>query len=326
MTPRFPSTDYAFRYRDPPVSGNRINGLGDPERRRPVQIFHSSGMRRVEWELLELFFLLSMPLRLFLPGLISRWILRRADGPVAAHRLQASQPAAQAAEIKEIAMRLGASAVGISEVTDDALFRNYSTPYRYAISIGYAMDYDEMEHVTGMRGGIETMRAYIEITRIVVKLAGRIRAMGWPARAYCESADILHIPLAINAGIGQLGKHGSVINREVGSNFRLATVLTDLPMATDRPVDIGVEDLCLGCRRCTIDCPADAISDRKQLVRGIEKWYVDFDKCVPYFVKTFGCGICIQVCPWSKPGRGPGLSETHLEKRTSNDPAHATSP
>jgi epoxyqueuosine reductase QueG len=42
---------------------------------------------------------------------------------------------------------------------------------------------------------------------------------------------------------------------------------------------------------------------------------VDFDRCVPYFVKTYGCAICIEVCPWSEPGRGPRLSELLLSKR-----------
>jgi epoxyqueuosine reductase QueG len=59
----------------------------------------------------------------------------------------------------------------------------------------------------------------------------------------------------------------------------------------------------------------DAISDDKQMVRGEEKWYVDFDKCVPYFTETAGCGICIEVCPWSKPDRGFSLSKKLLEKR-----------
>ncbi len=42
---------------------------------------------------------------------------------------------------------------------------------------------------------------------------------------------------------------------------------------------------------------------------------MDFDKCVPYFAKTFGCGICIEVCRWSEPGRGEKLSEMMLAKR-----------
>ena len=97
--------------------------------------------------------------------------------------------------------------------------------------------------------------------------------------------------------------------------MRIATVLTDLPLAHDAPVDIAVDDLCLGCRRCSLDCPVDAIADHKQMVRGEEKWYVDFDKCAPYFTHTVGCGICIEVCPWTIPGRGPSLSEKLLSKR-----------
>jgi hypothetical protein len=42
---------------------------------------------------------------------------------------------------------------------------------------------------------------------------------------------------------------------------------------------------------------------------------VDFDKCIPYFVKTCGCAICIEVCPWSEPGRGPAISARVLELR-----------
>ena len=315
MKHQYTPAAYDFKYRAPPRSGNAINGLGTTERQQPVQIFHSSGRRKVEWELLEMFFLMTMPFRLFLPGLLSRWILRRADGPVARARTAPADPAAAAAAVKRRALELGATAVGITTMTDEALFRDYSPPGGFAVSIAYGMDYEEMEHVTQPRGGIETMRAYTEIARIAVDLAGYIRSLGWPARAYSESSDVLHIPLAIRAGVGQLGKHGSVINREVGSNFRLATVLTDLPLQIDQPLDIGVEDLCLGCQRCTLDCPPGAISDNKQVVRGVEKWYVDFDKCVPYFVKTFGCGICIQVCPWSKPGRGPSLSAKLLAKR-----------
>jgi len=164
---------------------------------------------------------------------------------------------------------------------------------------------------------VEVMRVYRAISGIAVKLSAQIRKMGWPARAYGNpnSMDILHVPLAINAGLGQLGKHGSIISKEFGSNFRLAAVLTNLPLDIDEPKDIGVDDLCMGCQRCVIDCPPGAITNEKQLVRGKEKWYVNFDKCVPYFVKTDGCAICIQVCPWSVPGRGPSLSEKLLAKR-----------
>jgi epoxyqueuosine reductase QueG len=98
----------------------------------------------------------------------------------------------------------------------------------------------------------------------------------------------------------------------------LGTIVTDLPLVADQPVDIGVDDLCTRCNVCVRECPVDAIYQEKQPVRGVEKWYVDFDKCIYYFTETAGCGICIEVCPWSEEGKGPWLSEKMLSKRGGN--------
>lgn len=321
MKARWPKAEYPFAWREPPVSGNRINGLGESTPRRAQQIFHGSGARVLEWGLLERFFALSAPWRVYWLNLRNRWLLRKADGKVATTRQEVPDPRAMAEAVKQKARALGAGAVGIARVTEDALFEGYETPFTTAIVVLMPMDHGEASEIENGRAGIETMRVYHEITRTVVDLAAWIRSLGWPARAYGESADLLHIPLAIAAGLGQLGKHGSLICREFGSNLRIATVLTDLPLALDAPVDIAVDDLCTGCRRCTIDCPPGAILDTRQLVRGVEKWYVDFDRCVPYFTLTTGCGICIEVCPWSKPGRGHSLAEKLLAKRAARDSA-----
>jgi epoxyqueuosine reductase QueG len=221
------------------------------------------------------------------------------------------------ADIKAEAGRLGAGLVGIARVSEEALYEGYDVPFEFAICIGLPMDRAEMNHAPQPRAAAEVMRTYKEVSRIAIELGEKIRALGWPARAYGNpnSTEILHIPLALNAGLGQLGKHGSMISQEFGSNFRLAAVLTDLPLAVDGPVDIGVDDLCMSCLRCVQDCPPGAIFNEKQMVRGELKWYVDFDKCIPYFVKTYGCAICLEVCPWSEPGRGPSLSEKLLAKR-----------
>lgn len=315
MKKQFPSTEYPFAYRQTPLSGNTINGLGETRWRRARQIFHGSGARVLEWQALEQFFALSAPFRVYWLNLVNRWLLRKADGAVARNKQEVIDPQQMARAIKQRALDFGAGTVGIARVSEQALYENYETRFEYAIVVLMPMDSEEMSHIAAERSGIETMRVYMEISNTVIALAAHIRLLGWSARAYGESSDILHIPLAIDAGLGQLGKHGSLICREYGSNMRIATVLTNLPLAVDTPVDIAVDDLCIGCKRCTIDCPPDAISDHKQMVRGVEKWYVDFDKCVPYFTHTVGCGICIEVCPWSKPGRGPSLSEKLLSKR-----------
>jgi epoxyqueuosine reductase len=315
MKKDFPSPEVAFGYREQPLSGNVINGLGVNKPVRATQIFHGSGARVLEWRKLELFFALINPLRVYWLNLVNRWMLRRADGTIARKQQSVPDTTLMSATIKQLARDLGAGACGITRVTEKALYQGVEVNYPTAIVVLMPMDHAEMAHVTSNRAGAETMRAYMEISRTVIQLAEHIRSLGWRARAYCEGADLLHIPLAIDAGLGQLGKHGSLICKEFGSSMRIATVLTDLPLAPDAPEDIAVDDLCLGCRRCTLDCPVDAISDSKQMVRGVEKWYVDFDRCAPYFTATVGCGICIEVCPWTKPGRGPTLSAKLLSKR-----------
>lgn len=267
---------------------------------------------------MELFFALVNPFRVYWLNLVNRWLLRRADGAISPTQQAVSDTVQMSEMIKHVATDLGAGRVGVTRFTEQAMYRGHSPDYKNAIVILMPMDSAEMAYVTTDRAGAETMRTYMEISKIAIGVAEKIRGMGWRARAYCEAADILHIPLAISAGLGQLGKHGSLICKEFGSSMRIATILTDLPLAIDQPIDIAVDDLCIGCRRCTIDCPVDAIVDDKQLVRGETKWYVDFDKCAPYFTATVGCGICIEVCPWTKPGKGPGLSAKLLEKREKN--------
>jgi epoxyqueuosine reductase QueG len=312
-----PPPNYAFGYKNPPLSGNAINGLAEAEPRPARHVFHNATGEELPWNALDEFFSYVNVWGVVRHMLANVWQLRRQEGPVSGPPVKVEDPAAMAAQIKAEAKRLGAGLVGITPVTAQALYEGLEAPYANAICIGLAMDRAEMSHVPQPRAAVEVMRAYRVVSRIAIELSEFIRAMGWPAKAYGNpnSTEILHIPLAINAGLGQLGKHGSMISTAYGSNFRLAAVLTDLPLAADAPVDIGVDDLCLTCQRCVVDCPPGAIFQEKQLVRGELKWYVDFDKCIPYFVKTYGCAICIEVCPWSEPGRGEWLSEKMLGKR-----------
>lgn len=319
-----PAATYAFSYRNSPKSGNAINGLGVEEKIRARPVFHSAS-GRIEWQALDDFFSFISTWGIIKHIMANIWQLRRQNGPVNPVRVAVEDPEEMAAAIKTRAKALGAGLVGITRTLDNAVYAGCEIRYKFAICIGLPMDREEMIHVPQERAAVEVMRAYREVSRIALKLSEEIRAKGWRAKAYSNpnSTDILQIPHAINAGLGQLGKHGSMICEEFGSNFRLAAVVTDLPLATDEPVDIAVDDVCLNCRRCVDDCPPQAIFNEKQMVRGERKWYVDFDKCIPYFVKTYGCAICIEVCPWSEPGRGPWLVQRMMAKRSKDSDSEA---
>ncbi|WP_211205685.1 4Fe-4S dicluster domain-containing protein [Limimaricola hongkongensis] len=106
-----------------------------------------------------------------------------------------------------------------------------------------------------------------------------------------------------------------MIDRDLGTNFRLSAVLNDAPFAPTPPREHGIDAFCASCRICEDACPPEAIYPEKQQVRGAHKWYVDFDQCLPFFNEHHGCGICIAVCPWSRPGVGPNLA-AKLARRT----------
>jgi epoxyqueuosine reductase len=131
-------------------------------------------------------------------------------------------------------------------------------------------------------------------------------------RAFVDSAPVLDKAWAKKGGLGWVGKHSNLINRETGSFFFLAELIVDLELDYDGPV----KDYCGTCTRCLDACPTGAITD---------PYVVDGSKCISYFtielkeqipdeVKgkfdnwIFGCDICQDVCPWnrfSKPHQEP---------------------
>ena len=102
-----------------------------------------------------------------------------------------------------------------------------------------------------------------------------------------------------------------MINRTYGSSFRLANVLCDIPLVADSQDEFRADDFCTSCQLCTNISPVDGIALEKQVVRGKAKWYVDFDKNLPFFVEHNGCAMCIPACPWSR----PGVAKTLIEKQ-----------
>jgi ferredoxin len=55
-------------------------------------------------------------------------------------------------------------------------------------------------------------------------------------------------------------------------------------------------------------------------VRGVERWYVDFDKCIPFFAEAASCGICIAECPWTRPTVRPKLLATMARRLEKAEP------
>ncbi len=122
-------------------------------------------------------------------------------------------------------------------------------------------------------------------------------------RYFVDSAPVMDKAWAQKAGLGWIGKHSNLINKNMGSFFFIAEIICDLTLEPDGPI----KDYCGTCTRCIEACPTDAITP----------YWVDGSKCISYFTIelkdqipaemagkfnnwAFGCDICQDVCPWNK--------------------------
>ncbi|MGA9342437.1 MAG: tRNA epoxyqueuosine(34) reductase QueG [Rhodanobacteraceae bacterium] len=137
-------------------------------------------------------------------------------------------------------------------------------------------------------------------------LSARIEQVSGPFghRVFVDSAPVLEKALARNAGLGWIGKHTLLLNREAGSWFFLGEIYTDLPLPLDAPTSAH----CGSCTKCLDVCPTQAI---------IAPYQIDARRCISYLTiehrgaiplelrqaignRIFGCDDCQLVCPWNK--------------------------
>lgn len=227
--------------------------------------------------------------------------------PVAAEKIKKT-PAEWTRLVRDFALNHGADLVGIAKMRPEWVYEGFEVRESYVVVVGVGHDYEELSQAPSLPGNnraiVEVGKQYTRAAAAAAELHNFICEQGYPATCHPGpmAKDLLMIPAAIEAGLGELGKHGSMINRKLGSSFRLSAVTTDLPLVVDEPDEFGADDFCSRCQVCTEACPPDAIFSEKQWVRGTKKWHVNFDKCIPYFAESRGCAICIAVCPWSRPG------------------------
>ena len=137
-------------------------------------------------------------------------------------------------------------------------------------------------------------KGYIDTAIIGMQLAYFIASLGYSARNNMDGDYMLPlVPLAIKAGIGELGKNSLLLTKEFGPRVRLGAVLTDLPLQLKETQPIGLNKLCDHCQRCVVSCPGRAIMPAKG-------GNFSDDECYKMW-QSFGtdCGICIAACPYA---------------------------
>ena len=140
----------------------------------------------------------------------------------------------------------------------------------------------------------------------LARLAGKIADITgeFGHRVFVDSAPVLEKAIAEQAGLGWIGKHTNLINRNAGSWFFLGEIYTDLPLHLDSPES----DHCGTCRACIDVCPTDAIVAPFQLDarRCISYLTIEKKESIPHEFRRaignriYGCDDCQLFCPWNK--------------------------
>lgn len=243
------------------------------------------------------------------------------DGPVKPEKTLVDDTHKMSKQIKKIAKFIGAHLCGITHLNQYYVYshRGRNTDledgrfgeeiiinHKYAIVIGYAMDYDLVKTSPSYSADAETGRVYAEVAKIAVMLAAYIRELGYPALAHHFRQDeVIHPPLAVAAGLGELGRNGYVVNPLYGPRFRTAVITTDLPLEVDAPIDIGVSEFCEICKKCATHCPVTCIPKGEKAIKiGVEKWVIESDLCMKFWAsnpkRNLSCVTCMSVCPYNK--------------------------
>ena len=247
---------------------------------------------------------------------VIKLLVQFQDGPVApaSEPLRYRDAEVNARAIKSLSYALGSDLTGICEIPRYAWYSHKEdgkaiAPYhRYAVVMLIDQGYDTMEGASGddWISGAQSMRGYLRGAVIAGVMAELLRSLGFSARSQTNAdSDVLHIPLILWAGLGELSRIGElVLNPFVGPRFKSVVLTTDFPMALDQPIDFGLQTFCNNCLKCARECPCDAIPfGDKVMFNGYEMWKPDVERCTRYRLtnsRGSACGRCMKTCPINK--------------------------
>lgn len=265
------------------------------------------------------------------------------DLEVNPNKVDVSDKAAVTRDVKAAAHLFGADLVGICKFNPIWVYSHwgdYNAFYmggiaspgdpiqippwvKYVVVMAIEMDYASVKLTPAIQPSTEV--AYAKMAFAASSVAEYIRQSGFHAMA-CGNECALSIPLAIDAGLGELSRMGLLITEQFGPRVRLCKVFTELPLEVDSPIDIGVQDFCERCQRCAEACPGRAImfGDRtdKAWDEGnninVLKWPIKGMNCLSWWERNRGsCEVCIRVCPFNKP---KGLLHSSVRKVVKTSP------
>jgi len=239
-------------------------------------------------------------------------------------KISESDPIEVSRDVKTAAAFFGASLVGICKLDRRWLYspvylitpaggqmaeNNIPDEFQHAVVIAVEMDYEAIKCSPAHPASAATGVGYSRMAFTAGLLAQYIRGLGYQAIP-CGNDTACSIPMAIDAGLGEIARNGLLITPQFGPRVRLAKILTDMPLIPDRPIAFGVWNFCMICERCAQKCPSQSIMFGKPTEmphnisnrEGVLTWHINAETCLNFWAHNgTDCSNCIRVCPFNKP-------------------------
>jgi ferredoxin len=217
--------------------------------------------------------------------------------------------------VKGFARYLGADLVGTTKLNPAYVYSHigrspgkWGEPivldHSHAIAFGVEMSHTMVRHAPDSATTTETAFKYFEVAKIAMLVARYISLLGYEARVHVDANyRVMCGPIAVDAGLGELGRLGLLVTPQFGPRIRLSVVTTNLPLIQGKPIHFGVQHFCTFCEKCATNCPSQAIElGGKAVYNGVEKWQSDQERCYRFWRRQGSdCSICVKVCPYSHP-------------------------
>jgi len=217
--------------------------------------------------------------------------------------------------LKKISFGSGASLFGVADISkikkDFLLSEELLNKIDKAISLAVRLSKGTLEEIKDSPTRLyfhHYRTANVFLDQMAFKISNYIQDKGYLAIPIPSSqivdwqkqkAHLSHKKIAYLAGLGWIGRNNLLVSKRFGSQFRLATILTDMPLRLDKPVKEG----CGACYMCVKTCPAGAIKDNPADF----DYTACFDKLKEFqkqhLVDQYICGACVNRCQGKNPSK-----------------------
>ncbi|MEN8613666.1 reductive dehalogenase [Dehalogenimonas sp. THU2] len=183
---------------------------------------------------------------------------------------------------------------------------------KYAIVFSLPMSEEMNKRAPTLLGDATTALSYSLSTLFQIRAQRFVRMLGYQGLGSYQFVNNLNInpALAVVSGLGEQGRLGQCIMPEYGTMARLGSIVTDLPLAPDKPIDAGIWKFCQTCALCASHCPSGALDPNDTISwdtkyagnhPGKKAFHCDGIKCRSYwFEATSLCSICVATCVFAK--------------------------